>query len=152
MHAYTKTHTHINKMYNIVIISFYFSHQTFIFKISFQLKFLQNDNKYFLRILKISVHGFNLISNQFVGAPLQLLKFYIAKIRLKFLEVNCLKKLYCNIEKAGKPYRRGRISTDDLLVVTRSDQQLFIAKLYFTFFTKQPILMRRSTVLSLPLQ
>ncbi len=41
----------------------------------------------------------------------------------------------------------GRISTVDLLVLTSSDQLLFVLKLYF--FTKQPILMRRSTVLSL---
>ncbi len=53
---------------------------------------------------------------------------------------------------AGKPYWRGRISTVDLLVLTSLDQLLFILKLYFSFNTKQPILMRRSIVLSHPLQ
>jgi hypothetical protein len=46
----------------------------------------------------------------------------------------------------------GRISTVDLLVLTSLDQVLFILKLYFSFFTKQPILMRRSTVRILPRQ
>ncbi len=52
----------------------------------------------------------------------------------------------------GKPYWRRRISTVDLLVLTSLDQLLFILKILFTFFTKQPTLMGRSTVLSLPLQ
>ncbi len=52
--------------------------------------------------------------------------------------------------EAGKPY--WRISTIDLLVLTSLDQLLFILKLYISIFTKQPILMRRSIVLSLPLQ
>ncbi len=46
----------------------------------------------------------------------------------------------------------GRFSTVDLLVLTRSDQLLFIVKLYFFFITKQPVLLWRLTVLSLPLQ
>ncbi len=46
---------------------------------------------------------------------------------------------------------KGRINTVDLLVLTSLDQLLFLLKLYFSIF-KQPILMRRSTVLSLPLQ
>jgi len=40
----------------------------------------------------------------------------------------------------------------DLLVLTSLYQLLFKLKLYFSFFTKQPTLMRRSTVLILPLQ
>jgi hypothetical protein len=42
------------------------------------------------------------------------------------------------------------ISTVDLLVLTSLDRPLFILKILFTFFIKQPTLMRRSTVLSLP--
>jgi hypothetical protein len=51
---------------------------------------------------------------------------------------------------AGNPYGRERLVTVDLLVLTNLDQLLLIVKLYF--FTKQAALMRRSTVLSLPLQ
>jgi hypothetical protein len=50
----------------------------------------------------------------------------------------------------ANPNRRGRVSTVDLLVLTSSDQLLLILKMYFSFFTKQPILIRRSTVLNLP--
>jgi hypothetical protein len=41
------------------------------------------------------------------------------------------------------------LSTVDLLVLTGLDQLLFILKIFFTFFTKQATLMRRSTVLEL---
>ncbi len=47
---------------------------------------------------------------------------------------------------------KGWISTVDLLELTSLDQLLFILKILLTFFTKQPTLMRRSTVLSLPIQ
>jgi hypothetical protein len=47
---------------------------------------------------------------------------------------------------------KGRLSAVELLVLTSLDQLLFILKILFTFFTKQATLMRRSTVLSLPLQ
>jgi hypothetical protein len=40
----------------------------------------------------------------------------------------------------------------DLLVLTSLNQLLFILKILLTFVTKQPTLMRRSTVLSLPSQ
>jgi hypothetical protein len=46
----------------------------------------------------------------------------------------------------------GRISTVDLLVLTGLDQLIFKLNKIFTFVTKQATLMRRSTVLSLPLQ
>jgi len=47
------------------------------------------------------------------------------------------------------PFVRGRISTVDLLVLIFADQLVFILKLYFLyFFTKQPLLIRRSTVLT----
>jgi hypothetical protein len=49
-------------------------------------------------------------------------------------------------------HRRGRLCTVHLLVLTTLDQLLFILKALFTSFTKQATLMRRSTVLSLPLQ
>jgi len=55
-------------------------------------------------------------------------------------------------QNPGKPYRRGRLSTVNLLVLTSLDQLIFKLKILFTFFTKQATLMRRSTVLSLPLQ
>jgi hypothetical protein len=51
---------------------------------------------------------------------------------------------------SGKSYWRGRLGTVDLLVLTRLDE-LFILKILFTVFTKQPTLMRRSTLLSLPI-
>jgi hypothetical protein len=47
---------------------------------------------------------------------------------------------------------RGRLSTVDLLVLTSLDQLIFKLKILFAFVTKQATLMRRSTVLSLPLQ
>ncbi len=53
---------------------------------------------------------------------------------------------------AGKSYRRGKLSTVDLLVLTSLGQLVFILKLLFSFVTKYAALMRRSTVLSLPLQ
>ena len=52
----------------------------------------------------------------------------------------------------GKPKRRGRPSTVDLLVLTSFYQVLIILKILFSFFTKQDNLMRRLTVLSLPPQ
>ncbi len=51
---------------------------------------------------------------------------------------------------AGKSYRRGGRTVDHLML-TCSDQLLFIPTKIF-FFTKQPILMWGSTVLSLPIQ
>jgi hypothetical protein len=63
---------------------------------------------------------------------------------------NCLAKSYrdCYTREA---LLRGRISTVDLLVLASLDQLLIKLKLYFSFFTKQPMLMRRPTVLILPL-
>jgi hypothetical protein len=57
-------------------------------------------------------------------------------------------------EPAGKPNRTGRqrLSTVDLLVLTSLVQLLFKLTALFTFFTKPATLMRRSIVLSLPLQ
>jgi hypothetical protein len=56
------------------------------------------------------------------------------------------------IEQPGNPYWRGRLSTVDLLVLTSLNNMVLIMKILFTFVTKQAILERRSTVLSLPLQ
>jgi hypothetical protein len=50
----------------------------------------------------------------------------------------------------GKTYRRGRLSTVDLLVLTCLDQLLLLIKILYTFLTEQATLMRRTTVLSLP--
>ncbi len=52
----------------------------------------------------------------------------------------------------GNPYGRERISTVDLLILTSLDELIFILKMFVTFFTKQAALMRRSSVLNLPLQ
>jgi hypothetical protein len=52
----------------------------------------------------------------------------------------------------GKSYRKGRLSTFDLLVLTSLDQLLFISKILFTLISKQATFIRRSTVLSLPSQ
>jgi hypothetical protein len=56
--------------------------------------------------------------------------------------------------KARNPYARGWISTVDLLELTSSDELPIILKMHIFsfFFTKTSYLMRRSTVLSLPLQ
>jgi hypothetical protein len=54
--------------------------------------------------------------------------------------------------RPGKPYLRGRISTVDLLVLISSDGLILKLKILFNLVTKQGILMRRSTVLSLALQ
>jgi len=51
----------------------------------------------------------------------------------------------------GKPYWRGNLSTVDLLVLTSLDKLPFTKKILITFVRKQAKLMRRSTVLSLPL-
>jgi hypothetical protein len=47
---------------------------------------------------------------------------------------------------------REKISTVDLLVLTSSDQLVFILRLYLSLFTKQLDLKRRSIVQSLPFQ
>ncbi len=53
----------------------------------------------------------------------------------------------------NREYWKGRISTTvDLLVLTSLDKLLFMLKILFIFATKQAILIRRSTILSLPLQ
>jgi hypothetical protein len=57
-----------------------------------------------------------------------------------------------SIVNPGNHYRRGRLSTFGLLVLTSFDQLIFILKILPTFVTKQATLMRRSTVLSLPPQ
>ncbi len=51
-------------------------------------------------------------------------------------------------DKAGNPYRRGRHSTIDLIVLIRLAN--FDIENIIYVFTKQAYLMRRSTVLSLP--
>jgi len=55
------------------------------------------------------------------------------------------------INMAGKSYLNGRrLSIIDLLVLTSSDQLLFILKIAYTLFTKPATLIRRSTVQNLP--
>jgi len=49
-------------------------------------------------------------------------------------------------------YRRGSLSTVDLLVLTSLVQLIYIMKTLFRCLTKQATLFRRSTVLSLPLK
>ncbi len=51
----------------------------------------------------------------------------------------------------GSPYRMGRLSTVDLLVLTSLDQ-LIVYCILLTFVTKQDTLMRRSTLLSFPVE
>jgi hypothetical protein len=46
----------------------------------------------------------------------------------------------------------GRLSTVDRLVLTSLEQLIFILEILFTCFIKQAILIRWSTVMSLPLQ
>ncbi len=60
---------------------------------------------------------------------------------------------YCSqMLEHPNPYWGGRLSTVDLLVPASLDWLIFMLKLLLTFVAKQAILMRRSTVLSLPLQ
>jgi hypothetical protein len=54
--------------------------------------------------------------------------------------------------KPGNTIWRGRLSTVDLLVLTSLDELLFILKILLTFVTKHATLMRRSTVLNLPVR
>ncbi len=80
------------------------------------------------------------------------------------LKPNCMKIYYCSMCLlqslslllyqlwTGNPYWRRRISMINFPVLTSSDQLLLIMSLFHPYFTKQPILMRRSTVLSHPLQ
>ncbi len=51
-----------------------------------------------------------------------------------------------------EPLLKGRISTFDLVVLTRLDQLLSIFQTLFTFLQKQATIIRRSTLLSLSLQ
>jgi hypothetical protein len=53
--------------------------------------------------------------------------------------------------REGKPYCKGKLSTVDLLVLTSSDQGLFMLNALLIIATKQATLMRRSTLLNLPL-
>jgi hypothetical protein len=48
--------------------------------------------------------------------------------------------------------RRKALQSVVLLVLTTLDQLLFVLKMLFTFVTKQATSIRRSTVLSLPIQ
>ncbi len=50
------------------------------------------------------------------------------------------------------PLVKGRLSAVDLLVLTGLDHLIFILKTLFTFVTKHATSIRRSIVLSLPLQ
>ncbi len=52
----------------------------------------------------------------------------------------------------GSPYRKGRLSTVDLLAPTSLVQLIFMFKILLTFVTKQAALIRRSSVQSLALQ
>jgi hypothetical protein len=52
--------------------------------------------------------------------------------------------------RAGNPNWRGRVSTIDLLAPTSSVKLLLALKVFIFFFTKQVILMRKLTILSLP--
>jgi hypothetical protein len=54
--------------------------------------------------------------------------------------------------RAGNPCSMGRLGTVHLVVLTSSDLLSFILKILLTIVTKHTTLMRRSTVLSLPLQ
>jgi hypothetical protein len=53
---------------------------------------------------------------------------------------------------AGNTYLSERISTLNLRVLTSLDELFFILNKYFFSFTKQAVLIRRSTVPSVPLQ
>jgi hypothetical protein len=75
--------------------------------------------------------------------------FNLAKVFGFYIKNN---RYITKIVMSGKPQRREWISTIDLLALSSLDQLLFILKLYFSYFTKQHILMRSSTVLILPLQ
>jgi len=46
----------------------------------------------------------------------------------------------------------GRLSKLDLLVLVRLEELVCMLKIFFTFFVKYTTLMRRSIVLSLPIQ
>jgi hypothetical protein len=46
----------------------------------------------------------------------------------------------------------GRLSKIDLLVLVRLEELVCMLKIFFTFFVKYTTLMRRSIVLSLPIQ
>jgi hypothetical protein len=57
-----------------------------------------------------------------------------------------------NVRSGNYRYWRGRHTAVDALVVTSLDEFLLLLQTFFKFFTKQAILMRRSTILSLSLQ
>ncbi len=57
-----------------------------------------------------------------------------------------------SMEATREVLPKGRISTVDLLVLTSLNKLLLIMKILFMRFTKKTTLIRRSTVLGLPLQ
>ncbi len=103
------------------------------------------------------------VSNCFVFCHFQSFWSKVGKLLLLW-EWLCLSKLclsqtcfvidmeWCWNKQTRKPYWRESICTVDLRVLSSLYWLLFILQTYFTFFTKQATRMRRSTVLSLPLQ
>ncbi len=98
-----------------------------------------------------------LISNILTSVILSLIGLRIVmpivvRLRAILLIATILTAIMFNIviPRKGNPYWRGRLSTVDLLLLTSLDQLSLIQQSLFTFFAKQPTLMRRSTVLSLP--
>jgi len=81
-----------------------------------------------------------------------LFKISFQSLLKAFLLTDSVYSLSFLIPTSGNPYRRGRLSTVNLLGLTSSYEVLLIMRTLFTFFIIPATLMRRSTVLSLPLQ
>ncbi len=84
-------------------------------------------------------------------APFMRLKFGFVIFWQKDFGAKAAHKMLVKLTP-GSPCCRGRFSTTGLLVLTIIDLLLFLLNLLLSFCTKQATLMRRSTVLSLPLQ
>jgi hypothetical protein len=87
------------------------------------------------------------VKAQYVWPPLNIISFVTKQVRLMRRSTVLISMIH-----PGKPYWRGTLSTFDLLLLTRFNQLLFTFKILFSFVTKHVRLMRRSSVLILPLQ
>ncbi len=106
-------------------------------------------------LLDIDIINHRLIHRQLlIWMPTNFLIFWGPRCGAGNLPIVLGKWVGCH-NKGGfdrEPLPKGRISTVGLLVLTSIDQLIFILKIVFTFVTKQAILTRRSTELSLPFQ
>jgi hypothetical protein len=83
----------------------------------------------------------------------QIIQEYQGPVQETFLQLHFKKfQIFCRFISPGNPYWKGKLSTVDLLALTSLNQFILILKILLTFVSKQATLMKRSTVLSHPVQ